>query len=132
MRPTYITDLIIPPSLFGIDRRIAYAYRTYHSGWIYTGDARGFAGVKLSGSPRIQVPVGLVSIIMIMIANPRMSFPVKYGWIGILSVFLFNPSWLFEPVWFRNSRWIIVIAAIANGIRKCNAKIVLGLRYLRG
>lgn len=47
-------------------------------------------------------------------------------------LFLFNPSRLFEPVWFRNSRWIIVIAAIANGIRKCNAKIVLGLRYLRG
>jgi len=59
---------------------------------------------------------------MIMIANPRMTFPVKHGWNGILSVFLFNPSWLFEPLWFRNSRWIIVITAIANGIRKCNAK----------
>lgn len=82
MRPTYITDLIIRPSLFGIDRRIAYAYRTYHCGWICTGDARGFAGVK-SGSP-----VGLVSIIMIMIANPRMFFPVKYGWNGILSIFV--------------------------------------------
>ena len=53
MRPADITDAIIPPSLFGIGRRIAYAYRTYHSGWICTGDARGFAGVKLSGSPRM-------------------------------------------------------------------------------
>ena len=59
---------------------------------------------------------------MIMTANPRMSFPVKYGWNGILSVFLSNASGLFEPVWFINSRWIIVIAAIVNGIRKYNAK----------
>jgi len=59
---------------------------------------------------------------MIMTANFRMSFPVKYWWNGILSVFLFNPGGLFEPLWFVNSRWIIVIAAIANGIRKCNAK----------
>jgi hypothetical protein len=59
---------------------------------------------------------------MIMIVNPTMSFAVKYGWNGILSVFLFSPSGLFDPVWCKNSRWIIVIAAIANGIRKCSAK----------
>lgn len=53
MRPADITDSIIPPSLFGIDRRIAYAYRMCHSGWICTGVVRGFAGVKLSGSARI-------------------------------------------------------------------------------
>jgi len=28
MRPADVTVSIIPPSLFGIDRRIAYAYRT--------------------------------------------------------------------------------------------------------
>lgn len=32
-----------PPSLFGIDRRIAYANRKYHSGWICGGVVRGFA-----------------------------------------------------------------------------------------
>jgi len=53
VRPADITDAITPPSLFGIDHRIAYAYRTYHSGWICTSDARGFAGVKFSGSPRM-------------------------------------------------------------------------------
>lgn len=40
-----------PPSLFGIDRRIAYAHRKYHSGLMCAGVARGFAGIKLSGSP---------------------------------------------------------------------------------
>lgn len=42
---------ITPPSLLGIDRRIAYANRKYHSGWIWAGVTRGFAGIKLSGSP---------------------------------------------------------------------------------
>lgn len=41
-----------PPSLFGIDRRIAYAKRKYHSGLMWGGVTSGFAGVKLSGSPR--------------------------------------------------------------------------------
>lgn len=41
-----------PPSLFGIDRRMAYANRKYHSGLMWAGVTRGLAGVKLSGSPR--------------------------------------------------------------------------------
>jgi hypothetical protein len=57
-----------------------------------------------------------------MIANPRMSLTVKYGWNGILSVFLFSPGGLFDPVWCRNSRWINTIPAITKGIRKCSAK----------
>lgn len=41
-----------PPSLSGIDRRIAYANKKYHSGLMWGGVTRGFAGVKLSGSPK--------------------------------------------------------------------------------
>ena len=41
-----------PPSLLGIDRRMAYANRKYHSGLMCGGVTRGFAGVKLSGSPK--------------------------------------------------------------------------------
>lgn len=41
-----------PPSLLGIERRMAYANRKYHSGLIWGGVTRGLAGVKLSGSPR--------------------------------------------------------------------------------
>ena len=59
---------------------------------------------------------------MMVMVNPRMSFTVKYAWNGILSVSLFSPSGLFDPVWCRNSRWIITIAMIANGIRKWSAK----------
>ena len=43
-----------PPSLLGIDRKIAYAIKKYHSGWIWTGVTRGFAGIKFSGSPNTQ------------------------------------------------------------------------------
>lgn len=42
-----------PPSLLGIERRMAYANRKYHSGLIWGGVTRGLAGVKLSGSPRM-------------------------------------------------------------------------------
>lgn len=41
-----------PPSLLGMERRIAYANRKYHSGLMCGGVTRGLAGVKLSGSPR--------------------------------------------------------------------------------
>ena len=34
-----------PPSLLGIDRRIAYANRKYHSGLTRGGMLSGFAGV---------------------------------------------------------------------------------------
>ena len=40
-----------PPSLLGIERRIAYANRKYHSGLMCGGVTRGLATVKLSGSP---------------------------------------------------------------------------------
>jgi hypothetical protein len=48
-----ITNSVTPPSLLGIDRKIAYANRKYHSGCICTGVTRGLAGMKLSGSPKI-------------------------------------------------------------------------------
>lgn len=67
-----------PPSLFGIERRIAYANRKYHSGLIWGGVTRGFAGVKFSGSPskfgenRARVMSGSN-----MNMNPRISFKEK-------------------------------------------------------
>lgn len=42
---------ITPPSLFGMERRIAYANRKYHSGLICGGVTKGLAGEKFSGSP---------------------------------------------------------------------------------
>merc|ERR1719376_1614207 len=41
-----------PPSLFGIERRMARANRKYHSGLMCGGVTSGFAGMKLSGSPK--------------------------------------------------------------------------------
>lgn len=45
------TNARTPPSLFGIERRMAYANRKYHSGLMCGGVTSGFAGVKFSGSP---------------------------------------------------------------------------------
>ena len=66
-----IARVITPPSLFGIDRRIAYENRNYHSGWMCTGVTKGFAGVKLSGSLNLygSFRVTTVSIIVGRVAQ---------------------------------------------------------------
>lgn len=40
-----------PPNFLGIDRKIAYANRKYHSGTIWAGVDKEFAKIKFSGSP---------------------------------------------------------------------------------
>lgn len=47
MKGTNIKIAITPPSLLGIKRRIAYANRKYHFGWIYV--TKELAKIKLSG-----------------------------------------------------------------------------------
>jgi hypothetical protein len=42
-----------PPSLFGMDRKIAYTHKKYHSGLIWTGVTKGFANKKFSGSVKM-------------------------------------------------------------------------------
>lgn len=73
-----INKAITPPSLLGIDRRIAYANKKYHSGWIWAGVTNGFAGVKLSGSLSIY---GLIRVMIINRGknniNPSISLRVK-------------------------------------------------------
>jgi hypothetical protein len=41
---------ITPPSLLGIDRKMAYTQRKYHSGLIWIGVTNGLASRKFSGS----------------------------------------------------------------------------------
>jgi hypothetical protein len=45
-----IKRAITPPILLGIARKIAYANKKYHSGWIWIGVTIGLAKIKLSGS----------------------------------------------------------------------------------
>jgi len=46
-----ISNITTPPILLGIDRKIAYANKKYHSGWIWIGVTRGLASKKFSESP---------------------------------------------------------------------------------
>lgn len=81
-----------PPNLFGIERKIAYANRKYHSGWIWGGVLIGLAGEKFSGSINRY---GLIIFINInnIITNAAInrSFEEKKGWNGILSFGEFKP-----------------------------------------
>jgi len=42
-----------PPSLFGMARKMAYANKKYHSGWIWLGVTRILAGIKFSASMKV-------------------------------------------------------------------------------
>lgn len=67
-----------PPNLLGIERRIAYAKRKYHSGLMCGGVTKGFAGVKFSGSPnRLGENRARAVSRNSMIVNPRRSFREK-------------------------------------------------------
>ncbi|KAF7644616.1 hypothetical protein LDENG_00218990 [Lucifuga dentata] len=63
-----------PPSLLGIERRMAYAKRKYHSGLMWGGVVSGLAGLKLSGSPsRSGVKRAIDVSMMSRMAKPRRS-----------------------------------------------------------
>lgn len=114
---------ITPPNLLGIERKIAYANRKYHSGWIWIGVTNGLAIMKLSGSLRLNGKIKEMNINKnTLIINPKESLIEKYGWNGILSRFLFVPKGLFDPVWWRNIRCKITKNRTINGRIKCKAK----------
>jgi len=118
-----ITNAITPPNFLGIERRIAYANRKYHSGWIWIGVLSGLAGLKFSGSP-IEcgniVETSISSVIKIIALVE--SFMEKNGWNWILSVFEFIPVGLFEPVICSLIRWMITIPARIIGVIKWRVK----------
>jgi len=106
-----------------MDRKIAYANKKYHSGWIWTGVTRGLAGIKFSQSPNIYGSTVLShTSAQIITINPSTSLKEKKGWKEILSGLELIPIGLFDPVWWRNSKWTIVIAAIIKGKRKWTEK----------
>lgn len=66
-----------PPSLLGMERRMAYANRKYHSGLMCGGVLSGLAGEKLSGSPSMSGENRVSrSRAKIMNIRPRMSLMV--------------------------------------------------------
>jgi len=46
------TNPITPPNLLGIERKIAYANKKYHSGWMWGGVSIIFAIKKFWSSPK--------------------------------------------------------------------------------
>ena len=73
-----IANAITPPNLLGIERKIAYAIKKYHSGWICTGVTKGLAGIKFSGSPSVQGKKKQIIINKVIITmKPNKSFDEK-------------------------------------------------------
>jgi len=114
---------ITPPNLFGMERRIAYANKKYHSGTICGGVTKGLATIKLSGSPRILGEnITKVTNPPNKIIKPTVSFTLKYQWKGILFVILETPKGLFLPVLCNKAICNPAIAATINGTTKWKVK----------
>jgi len=87
-----ITKAMTPPNLLGIARKIAYANKKYHSGWMWIGVTNGLAMLKFSGSPRIFGSIDeITKIIIIIIIIGVKSFHEKNGWSFAISFFFENP-----------------------------------------
>jgi len=118
-----ITKANTPPNLFGIERRIAYANKKYHSGWMWIGVFKGLAGLKFSGSP---ILLGNRSTMKIKnIKNtmaPRLSLILKNGWKEILSKFELTPTGEFDPVICNEAKWMMISDAKIIGKIKCIMK----------
>lgn len=117
------TKAITPPNLLGIDRRMAYAKRKYHSGWMWIGVFKGLAGLKFSGSP---IENGVIKEIIERTHKnstiPKISLIEKKGWNIILSAFLLTPVGEFDPFIWREAKWIIINADKMKGSKKWMAK----------
>lgn len=118
-----INSAITPPNFLGIDRKIAYAKRKYHSGWICSGVTKGFAEIKLSGSVNKSL---FWSVVYIKNINshkkPTISLYEKYLWKGTIPLFLVTPTGFLDPSLWRAIRWADTINIINKGKIKCKEK----------
>ena len=120
---TAIAKATTPPNLLGIQRKIAYAYKKYHSGWIWTGVTIGFASEKFSGSPKTQGSIKVKKVKEISkIKNPKMSLKEKNIWNEIFSKFELRPNREEDPFSWRNKRWIIINPKTTKGNIKWKEK----------
>ena len=81
-----LISAIMPPNLFGIDRKIQYANKKYHSGCICVGVIRGFAFIKFSGSLNVW---GIVVVIK------KNYYSNEYNCLYIFSCYWWNGIWFF-------------------------------------
>lgn len=118
-----IAKAITPPNLFGIERRIAYANKKYHSGWMWTGVTIGLAGIKFSGSVEIYGEIRIITDKVIIVKiNPTISFLVKNGWKLILSLSIWILIGLEDPVEWRRKICVTANTAITKGRIKWKEK----------
>lgn len=110
-----------PPNLEGMDRRMAYANKKYHSGRIWTGVVDVLAVLKFSTSPSAFGAIITMCPMVNAITNSgRVSFTMKYGKNFILSLLGFVPVGFDDPGLWRAMRWISARTTVNRGIRKCS------------
>jgi len=114
---------ITPPSLDGMDRRITYANRKYHSGWMCRGAISGFAGLKFSTSPKMLGMFDVIVIIRIITSSMGItSFDENIGLNFIFSRAVCEFVGFEDPFSCSNIKCRITIIMITMGRMKCREK----------
>lgn len=117
------TKKITPINLLGIDRKIAYAKRKYHSGTIWVGVIIGLAKIKFSGSPKKNGKRKIkISPNEKKRKKNQKSFEVKNQWKDKRLNFLGKFKGLFLPDKWRKKRWRMINPLKINGRQKCIIK----------
>ena len=115
-----------PPSLLGIDRKIAYAHKKYHSGWMWVGVTKGLAGKKLAGS---LSKVGKKQVTAISEPRnrvaPKISLLVYRGWNGTMSASDFRPRGLLDPVSCRK-KYEALLCRLKQKVSKSGIHRIVG------
>jgi hypothetical protein len=112
-----------PPSFEGMERRMTYANRKYHSGWMWMGAIRGFAMLKFSTSPRMfGVRERMVRSVAEIVMAGRVSFIMNRGLNFILSLLGRVLDGFEDPFSWRKIKCIRTITVMIIGIRKWSEK----------
>jgi len=115
-----ITKPINPPNLLGIDRKTAYKWRKYHSGWIWIGELDKSLGMKFTGSAdqsgRLSAHIHIIHKNKIF----TLSF-IRKEWANFIFNDLLRPLGVLLPLKWRNTKWKKTIPSTKKGIKKCNA-----------
>jgi len=114
---------ITPPNFEGMERRITYANKKYHSGWMWTGATRGLAGLKFSTSPRMFGMLDERKIINVEIKIIGIKSLAEKSELNFtLSVLVFVVEGVEDPFSCNSTRWIKTKIAISIGRIKWREK----------
>ena len=90
-------------------------YYRWHA--VLLGRSRFVVKLRVFWQDVFECQTGDSMRVEVMLVFLRMYSAVNCGWNGTVSVFLCSSNGLFDPVWWRSGRQIVVIATMSNNCK---------------